>query len=75
MDCPHNVPLDQMCPQCEFEREQFEIEAARADPYECMPFGDAQRFEDNAVADDIAMGEGRDFECDFPYPEESIDDE
>ena len=64
MDCPHGVPLDTMCVQCEYEREQADIEAMRGDPYECMPFGDLQRMEDEACFRDLAAGEGREGEMD-----------
>lgn len=36
----------------EFEAELYEIEQERADPYNSIPFGDAQRFEDEQVARD-----------------------
>ncbi len=36
------------------------------DPYDAIPFGDAQRFEDNAVAEDLSL-EDEDF-VDVPVP-------
>lgn len=36
------------------------------DPYDSIPFGDAQRFEDEQVARDIDAGEGRPDEPDGP---------
>lgn len=57
MDCPHGIPLDQMCDRCESELD--ELEAMSYDDYDRMPFGDAMRYEDEACWRDRDAGEGQ----------------
>lgn len=69
--CSHGRPMDEICVECEFEREQADLEAQRADPYGSMAFGDAIRFEEECIANDMSMGEFNEL---FPdYPEEDFE--
>lgn len=67
-------PVDpEFCLECEYEREQFEIEQMRADPYECMPFGDAQRWEDEQVFQDMQAEREDDYRDYESLPQEQED--
>lgn len=71
MDCQrHNRANVPFCPEC--EREQDERDVMAYDDYDRMPFGDAIRMEDEAVFQDLAAGEGRDWD---EYSAEHPDDD
>lgn len=64
--CPHGNPSNEFCARCEWEREQADIEAMRADPYECMPFGDAVRWEEEQIFQEQSQENWDDYSAEHP---------